>query len=101
MPKLYEYFGLVVYFYANEHEPVHVHGNYQGCEARAELVLRDGKVIAIRFTNVAGKRPLRGPKLKDFKRLVKIKANDIVDRWVDFFVKKKHIEAQVISRKLS
>ena len=27
MPKLYEYFGLIIMFYANEHEPVHVHGN--------------------------------------------------------------------------
>jgi len=30
MPKLYEYFGLVVLFYSNEHHPVHVHGLYQG-----------------------------------------------------------------------
>ena len=27
MPKLYEYFGLIVMFYANEHEPVHVLGD--------------------------------------------------------------------------
>ena len=26
MPKLYEYLGIVVYFYSNEHEPIHVHG---------------------------------------------------------------------------
>ena len=30
MPKLYEYFGLIVIFYANEHDPVHVHGKCQG-----------------------------------------------------------------------
>ena len=35
MPKLYEYFGLVVFFYANEHEPIHVHGEFQGGHARA------------------------------------------------------------------
>ncbi len=29
MPKLYEYFGLIIMFYANEHEPVHVHGKSQ------------------------------------------------------------------------
>ena len=28
MPKLYEYFGLIIMFYANEHVPVHVHGKY-------------------------------------------------------------------------
>ena len=100
MPKLYEYFGLVVYFYANEHEPVHVHGNYQGREAKAGLVLRNGKVVAVRITGVPGKRPLRGPKLKDFERLVKIKADDIVERWIDFFVKKRHNEPEVITRKL-
>lgn len=26
MPKLYEYFGLIVLFYSDEHEPIHVHG---------------------------------------------------------------------------
>ncbi|MBU1665197.1 MAG: DUF4160 domain-containing protein [Gammaproteobacteria bacterium] len=30
MPKLYEYMGLVILFYANEHEPIHVHGKCQG-----------------------------------------------------------------------
>ncbi len=28
--KLYEYFGVLVMFYSNEHEPVHVHGKFQG-----------------------------------------------------------------------
>jgi hypothetical protein len=27
MPKLYEYFGLIIMFYANEHEPVHLSEN--------------------------------------------------------------------------
>ena len=25
MPKIYEYFGFIFYFYSNEHEPIHVH----------------------------------------------------------------------------
>ena len=25
MPKIYEYFGFVFFFYSNEHEPIHVH----------------------------------------------------------------------------
>ena len=28
MPKIYEYLGILIYFYSNEHEPVHVHGRY-------------------------------------------------------------------------
>lgn len=29
MPKLFEYFGLIILFYSNEHDPIHVHGKYQ------------------------------------------------------------------------
>ena len=46
MPKLYEYFGIIVLFYSNEHEPVHVHGKYQGREMRAEFVIEDGRSIS-------------------------------------------------------
>ena len=100
MPKLYEYFGLVVFFYANEHDPFHVHGEFQGCQARAELILKDGKVIRIVFSNVKGRLPLTSAKLKDFKAVVQAKADDIVRRWVDFFVFKKHNKPETITRKV-
>ena len=44
MPKLYDYFGIVVMFYSNEHDPVHVHGKYQGHETRAEIIVVNGIV---------------------------------------------------------
>ena len=25
MPKIFEYFGFIFYFFSNEHEPIHVH----------------------------------------------------------------------------
>ena len=100
MPKLYEYFGLVVFFYANEHEPIHVHGEFQGGHARAEIILQNGKVRRIVFSNVSGRPPLSAAKMKDFRVLVMARADDIVSRWVDFFVLKKHIKPEVITRKL-
>ena len=60
MPKLYEYFGLVVMFYSNEHEPVHVHGLYQGRECRADFVIVEGVVVDILFRSVRGRYPLLG-----------------------------------------
>ena len=51
MPKLYDYFGLVVMFYSNEHEPIHVHGKFQGRESRAEIILVNGNVNEIRYTS--------------------------------------------------
>ena len=100
MPKLYEYFGLVVFFYTNEHEPIHVHGEFQGGHARAEIVLIDGKILRVVFSNIKGKRPLPAAKMKDFRVLVKAKAEDIVRRWIECFVFKKHNEPEIISRKL-
>jgi len=34
MPKIYEYFGLIILFYSSEHEPIHVHCKYQGKESK-------------------------------------------------------------------
>lgn len=90
MPKLYEYFGRVVYFYANE----------QGNETKAEFVIRNGRVVRIIFRDVLGRRPLTGAKLRDFKALARFKADDIVRRWVDFHVLRKHNDPERITRKL-
>ncbi len=58
MPKLYEYLGIIIMFYSNEHEPIHVHGKYQGFESKAELIIIDGKVVAINILAVKGKESL-------------------------------------------
>ena len=100
MPKLYEYFGLVVFFYTNEHEPIHVHGEFQNGWARAEIFLKDGKIIPIVFSNVKGRNPLPGNKMKDFRTLVNAKADDIVRRWVEYFVFKKQNKPEIITRKI-
>ena len=49
MPKLYEYFGLIVLFYSNEHEPIHVHGKYQEKESKAEIIFENGKFVEVRI----------------------------------------------------
>lgn len=70
MPKLFEYFGLIVRFYSNEHEPIHVHGVYRDRESRAELVIQNGKVIELRFSPVKGRKPLGTPQERGFRKLV-------------------------------
>jgi hypothetical protein len=101
MPKLYEYFGLVVLFYSNEHEPVHVHGLYQGAECRAELIVTNGSVVTIRFSNVRGRKPLDSAHMADLKVLVHHYADDIVQKWVDFFVLHKPVPPERITRRLT
>ena len=100
MPKLYEYFGIVVFFYASEHDPIHVHGEYQGRESKAEIIIVNGKIADIRFKEVEGKSALPSKQLKDFKTLIRHEAKNIIKNWVDFFVMGKKIKSRIITRRL-
>jgi hypothetical protein len=100
MPKLYEYFGLVIFFYANEHEPVHVHAACQGREGRAELVIVDGVIKEIRLSATRGRPPLTPKESQLFKELVAARADDVVRKWVDFFVMNKSVTSERITKRL-
>jgi hypothetical protein len=100
MPKLYEYLGIVVLFYSNEHEPIHVHGKCQGRENKAELLLENGQVTQIVYTKVKGKQPLKAAELKSFQELVEHYAQEIVQKWIDYFVLHRAVEPQKITRRL-
>lgn len=43
---------------------------------------------------------LESAKRKEFEEFVQVYASDIVDKWVDYFVKKKHIAPQIITKKI-
>ncbi len=100
MPKLYEYFGLIVLFYSNEHYPIHVHGKYQEKESKAELVIVNGVVKEIKILPVKGKEPLGKKEIKKFKVLLEYYKEDIVQKWIDFFVMNKEIKPETITKKL-
>lgn len=100
MPKLYDYFGLIVMFYANEHDPVHVHGKSQGRESRAEIIVINGEVDEIRYTPVLGRSPLDKNEMRFFEEIVSTRAEEIVTKWIDFFVLHKPIKPERITRRL-
>lgn len=100
MPKLYEYFGLVVMFYANEHDPVHVHGKCQGRESRAELIVLDGVVTEVRYGPAAGRLPLEATEMRYFTEIVEARADAIVAKWIDYFILHKPIKPERITRRL-
>ena len=85
-------------FYSNEHAPIHVHGKHNGQECKAELIISNGAVVSIIFIPV--ETGLEHNKQKDFEAFVKIYADEIVTKWIDFFVYKKTIQSQTITRKI-
>ncbi len=99
MPTLYEYFGIVVYFYANEHLPIHVHSDYQDRSCKAKIIFENGKVKEIIIENARGRKPLQEPQLSDFILIVERNAEDIVKKWNDYFVLRKNIRKVVIKKR--
>lgn len=100
MPKLYEYLGLVIFFYSNEHDPVHVHARYQGKESKIEIIIEDGKVTNIFVKAVKGKKPLPNPQLNNFEDFVSKLADEIVQSWINYFIYNKKIVSKKIEGKL-
>jgi hypothetical protein len=89
-----------VLFYSNEHEPIHVHGRCQGRESKAELIVENGRVAEIIYSSVRGRRPLSSSEMKNFQTLTEHYADEIVQKWIDYFVLHKPIEPQKITRRI-
>jgi len=100
MPKIYEYLGIIIFFYANEHEPIHVHARYGERESKAEFIIQDGKIVRIIIRAVGNADPLKETELRNFNTFLKVYAERIVQKWVDFFVYKRKVEFERITKKL-
>ena len=100
MPKIFEYLGIIIMFYSNEHEPIHVHGKHQSFESKAEFIIQDGRIASINIKNVKGKKSLPKKELKEFKNFVNKFKDDIVQKWIDYFVYHKSIECIKIEGKV-
>lgn len=100
MPKIFEYLGIIIFFYSNEHEPIHVHAKYGSQESKAEFVIIDGKIQEIRISGISSNPPLEGEKLRDFKKFLEVYADRVVEKWVDYFVFHKKVKFERISKKI-
>lgn len=100
MPKIFEYLGILIFFYSNEHDPIHVHARKGEFESKAEFFIVDGEISEIKITNSNYSKPLKGKDLKDFEVFLDQYADKIVKKWVDYFVYHKHVTCEKITRRL-
>ena len=80
MPRLIEYFGLIFYFYSNEHLPVHVHVSHAGYETIFELFFEDGKLADIQVRKADGVEMLSSKDQKEARKVVELYADEIVQK---------------------
>ena len=100
MPKIYEYFGFIFFFYSNEHEPIHVHVTKGECQIILELIIIDGTLVGIRQRKEKGCVPLNERDAKIAESFIMAYYMRIVDKWMNFFVLKKRVRCTRISKKL-
>ena len=79
---------------------MHVHGKSQGRESRAEIIVINGSVAEIRYSSVTGRAPLESQEMRFFEEVVSARADEIVSKWIDFFVLNKPVKAKRITRRL-
>lgn len=100
MPKIYEYFGLIFFFYSNEHEPVHVHVSHAGKESVFELIMKDGVLVEIKKRGVRFKNKLSIKDEKEAVLFIEKYHKNIIDKWIKFFVLKERVKSTKITKKI-
>ena len=100
MPKIFEYLGIVLFFYSNEHEPIHVHAQKGEFESKAEFYILNGTISEIKIVSVKGRQPLIGKDLKNFETFLGKYAEEIVEKWVNYFVYHKKVPFEKITKRL-
>ena len=100
MPKIFEYFGFVFFFYSNEHEPIHVHVTHKGCQSIFELIMLDGELVEIRVREKAGEDPLSTKDQKTAEEFIHKYSKNIINKWVRFFVMKQAVKSTTIKTKI-
>jgi hypothetical protein len=100
MPKIFEYFGFVFFFYSNEHEPIHVHVIRGERQSIFELILEDGVVVSLLKRAAKGCQPLLGKEAATAETFIKVYSQQIIQKWVDYFIMKKKIDCTEIKIRL-
>ncbi len=100
MPKVYEYLGLIFFFYSNEHLPIHVHVSFAEFESKLELEYENGVLKNVIVSKIKGRDPLSSDELNKAIKFVKKYLEGFVEKWTNFFVKNKKVKCEVITKKI-
>lgn len=100
MPTIYDYLGILFKFFANDHEPIHVHIKYGEFQNKLVFIYKNGKLIDIEIKKVAGFKPLPTNKLNDALHFAKKYERRIVEKWTEFYALHKKLSCERITKKI-
>ncbi|MCL2040124.1 MAG: DUF4160 domain-containing protein [Bacteroidetes bacterium] len=84
MPKLFEYQGINLYFYSEEHLPIHIHAKYGKASVVVSFYIKEGAIYKVTYTKKTKDFPVA--KLKALKQFIDIYKEKIVQEWINYFI---------------
>jgi hypothetical protein len=98
MPQIYQYLGIVIKFWSNEHEPIHIHAEYKGSVMIVKLYVKNGVVTHVRYEPHIGKFP--PAKINDLKTFVSANKNALLLAWIQYFENNIRFKPIIITRRI-
>lgn len=74
--------------------------NFKIQKVKLKIVFENGKFKEIIIKEVLGKKPLDAQNVKRFKKVVELYRDDIIRKWIDFFVYNIDFSPEKITKKL-
>ena len=102
MPQIYRYFGLIFYFWSNDHLPAHIHvtDSTRERECIFDLIMENSILIEMRMrTDV--KPPLKSEEINSAKAFISVYYPQIIKKWFEFYICGKEIKPITIKKKIS
>ena len=99
MPKIFKYFGFLIYIYVDDHLPVHVHITIQGREGKFSLFYNNG-ILTVIHQNIKGKPFLKDNEITEMRKFVRKYANKIKEQWETIHYYKKKATCIEVKRKI-
>lgn len=94
MVRIYDYYGLEVYFINKAELPIVVYARRNDTESAMSITFKNGLVDDIHFIPV--EKELDPEDRELFHLLVERNISDIIKAWLDVFLYKKSVELEVI-----
>ena len=98
MPVIYEYLGIVISFWSNEHQPVHVHATYGDAIVKVSFYVDEGRITTIRYKEEKG--TFNKAKLHQLKDFISVYKYAILYAWEQKFIENVQIKKIVITKKI-
>jgi|JI9StandDraft_1071089.scaffolds.fasta_scaffold61943_6 hypothetical protein len=101
MPTIFEYFGILLKFFSNEHYPIHVHAIYgDKYQMKVKFEIKNDKIVSKKYEVIKGFKEFPPSQLRDLKKLIDKYDKQIVEAWIDFSIKNKKVERKLITTKI-